>query len=170
MKILSLKDEQGFTLIEVMAALTITSIVMVALFGFFGAFVKNNIKINTSIVVRNQSILISEKLNTVLENVDAVSNPVGTPDMTAFDTIDKKMTVDSNGATYETDLTQHFELKDGNLYVDSKKINDSNFSLTGTQFYMVNGDLDLNLVVTSKANPNVNIKTNTVYSLGGDLH
>ena len=57
--------------------------------------------------------------------------------MTAFDTIDKKMTVDSNGATYETDLTQHFELKDGNLYVDSKKINDSNFSLTGTQFYMV---------------------------------
>lgn len=170
MKILIVKNENGLTLIEVLAALTLTTIIMVTMYSFFFSYIKNDQRINTNILVRNESVQILEQLNNDFENVDTISNSIGNPSLTSFDAVDKKLTVNNDGTTTETDLTIHVELRDDSLYVNNKKVNDSTVSLTGTQFYMENGDLDLNLVIASKADPNVVLKTNTVFSLGDDSH
>lgn len=166
-----MKNENGITLIELLAVMAISSMVLIIAFSIFSSMMKVNDKSIIQTNLRNETILISLRIDDVMNNTDTVEI-IGESDENGFfqqfKAIDKRteLAVNEKGEDVfkDIDIPTDIIIENGILYIDGKKINSDSFSLTNTVFSNKSGGLLANLVVYDIENKET-YEINKLYNL-----
>ncbi|GER69188.1 hypothetical protein BpJC7_04910 [Weizmannia acidilactici] len=163
------RSEKGFTLVELLAAVTISFLIIGVIYAVFqSVIVQSKNDMARKNFVKEQTAIL-QSMNRAMENVDSLEpedeNDDGT--FTSFNAVDIETDVGDNGSYHENQTSTLIAVSDGNLSIGGTIANSDGISLTGTTFSIANGSLKCNFVIKDTQN-NLEKKMYVSYKLGGE--
>lgn len=161
------KRENGLTLVELLATIVISSIVLIVVFSIFSQAIQTGNKTMQQTNERNEMVFICKQLDRAMLNIDSIEildeNGVGTNGaFNHFKGIDHRIIENPNKEEEEDKFIEvvfdeiEIYLLDGNLFIDDLQVNDDDYVLRSDPFSLKNGGLLVNLSLTD-------VETNEVY-------
>jgi prepilin-type N-terminal cleavage/methylation domain-containing protein len=168
------QNERGLTLIELLAALAISSIILIVAYSILSTMIKSNDRSSTQITIQNESVIISQKIENLMPNIDSVQIPNdvnvdANGGFKKFIAIDKRKIESSPGVFNDIDppITTLIEINNRNLLINNQKVNSDNYSLENTTFKLLNKTTLQVYYELINLKRNVEISLYKVYTLQG---
>lgn len=134
-----LVNQNGLTLIELLLALAISSMVIVLGASFLITMFKASDRTLSETNLRNEAVLVLDAINKAMENVDdfEVQNisDTGLREITVVE-IDKTVNASNTGNEDEVRFSFQLKFKNDDLFIKNSRINDNNYSLNNSYFYV----------------------------------
>ncbi|QAS54036.1 prepilin-type N-terminal cleavage/methylation domain-containing protein [Halobacillus litoralis] len=162
-----LNNEKGLTLVEVLAVLSLSMVVMIAAYQAF-FFITNSIEMSAEKTeLRKEANIITLSLENRLINVDSIETDSGKSTFTKFTGSITRL----NGMDEETTAFTYIEeevvitIDEGNLYINGVQQNASDMNLSNTTFELNGNKLTVNLEIM-KENTNERYSLVKIFRLG----
>ncbi|WP_226583420.1 type II secretion system protein J [Halobacillus litoralis] len=148
---MNIHSERGFTLVEVLAVVSLSMIVLMAAYQAFyfvsGAVESSALKTE----LRKEANIIVLSLEEHLINVDAIDIPEDSDPFNAFIGTTRRLNkMEEETLTYLED-TVEVQLSNGRLFVEGVQINSPDMNLSNTTFEHNNGNLTVNLKIKKRS-------------------
>lgn len=151
-----LRQDKGVTLVELLATLVISSIILLLIFSIFGQVMKAGDDTVQQTNKRNEMVFICKQLDNAMLNVNTIEildeTGSGAANFHHFKGIEHRTIDNPNKDQVGEPVFQQvehartdFKLADGNLYIDDVQINNEGFTLEGTTFSLKNSGLSVKL-------------------------
>jgi prepilin-type N-terminal cleavage/methylation domain-containing protein len=162
-------QEKGLSLAELLAALAVSSIIIgIAYTGLISSIMVFD-KVTAETNLRNELNYVLTTLNKTLLNVDRVEIVPGfgnNEQFTKFKAIEVVKDVNGNETLYETLIELNGNSESGiDLIVNGERMNDDRYSLDGSYFSLIDGDLEVYLSIKKESSPIKPLFTYTIYTL-----
>ncbi|QHS24266.1 prepilin-type N-terminal cleavage/methylation domain-containing protein [Virgibacillus sp. MSP4-1] len=160
-----MRNERGVTLVEVLAVLALSSIVLIGVYSFTSSMLKADERASTATDIRNEVILITEQLNQFFINTDRVMISSDKP--LQFKVVKQKSTIDETGKVKQTNAEAEFKYQNKTIYIDGKRINSDSYQITEPELMNQNQNSHLRFTVQHQEKTDVTKDVNLIYSTGG---
>ncbi|RLQ98042.1 PilW family protein [Falsibacillus albus] len=161
-------NNRGLTLIELLVAIAISSMVITLIYHITLTSQKAAHKDVLKTALNNEAVYITEHMNEALLNTDQVEAEdldEENNQFSSFAAINISLEHEgSSGDFQETRSTIKIKIADGNLYIDGKVINSPDYMLSNSYFTSENGNLNCYFTIKQKSSDH-SLKFFTVYSI-----
>lgn len=155
-------NQKGITLIELLAALAIATIILSSVYGFTTTMLKSSNKTQVDTNIRNETIIITERLNTIFENANVVEEiETSEPGNISFKIIDFNRIINVNNE-------YGVSIKNNALSIDTEIINSPRVKITNPNATEKNNSLYFSFEIVDKDNVSNSKKVNLIYPLEGE--
>lgn len=166
---LKMKNQYGFTIIELLATLTILFIISTLIYQVFITTIKSTDRLESQHLLRNELIVVVQKFNLFMENIDLIEIAGKEDDViVSLKAIDKSIMQNEAGVIEETSTEHLIEKKDDDLFIDHVKINSDAISLANTRFYLKSGGFEVKFHAKFKNDAAKPLDIFVFYKLDGD--
>ncbi|WP_449537143.1 PulJ/GspJ family protein [Ferdinandcohnia sp. Marseille-Q9671] len=155
-------NQKGITLIELLVALAIATVILSSIYGFTTTMLKSSNNTQTDTNLRNESIIITERLNSVFENANLVEDI----NSSIAGNISFKV-IDINRIT-NRNIEYDVKIKNQALSVDTETISSTRVTITNPQVSEKNNSLYFSFDIVDKSNTSNSKKVNLIYPLEGE--
>lgn len=145
-----IKNNKGITLVELLAVLAISSIIITSLYSFTMTMLKAEDRTSEDISIRNEIVILKMELNEFFENAKKVEDNGNF--ITVYETAD-------------SEVGENLEFNNGNIYIADRQINSSYFVIEKISFNKYNKTFHLHLLVQNGENPDIQEEIYLVYPI-----
>lgn len=145
------RNQKGLTLIELLAVISISSIVLLVAYSILTSMIVTNSNSTSKTNLRNEAVTISQHIENIMLNVDSIQIN-GTKDANgqfqSFTAVDTRRTETSPGKFTESSINNTFDITNGNLLINGSSMNSASYSFQNTTFKLLDAStLQVNYVI-----------------------
>lgn len=157
-------NQKGITLIELLVSLAIATVILSAVYGFTTTMIKSSNKTQVDTNLRNESIIITERLNSIFENANEVVDlDTSKPGAVSFKIID-------DNKISNTTIEYVVNVKNKALLIGSEIISSTRVNITNPTAKVPEGtnSFYFSFELEDKSNGSNSKKVNLIYPLEGE--
>jgi prepilin-type N-terminal cleavage/methylation domain-containing protein len=162
-----MRNEKGITLVEMLAALALSSIVLIGVYSFLTTMLKADERVINDTDIRNEVVLIQEHLNNFFKNSDGIEIVSTSP--LSFHVVEQKTNIDASGSLITTTEKRLFSYDGQDIYLDGEKINSYDYFVSAISLENRNANSHLKFTVQHKDKTDLVKEVYLIYSSGGEL-